>query len=64
MCGFPGGTDKGEKSCGAVLYTIRDGVRLFWLVRYVGGHIGLPKGHMEPGETEAETAARELPEET
>lgn len=46
------------------MYTIRDGVRLFWLVRNVGGHIGFPKGHMEHGETEAETAARELREET
>lgn len=53
-----------EKSCGAVLYTIRDGIRLFWLVRNVGGHIGFPKGHMEPGESEAETALRELREET
>ncbi len=59
-----GGSGAGEKSCGAVLYTIRDGIRLFWLVQNVGGHIGFPKGHMEPGETETDTALRELREET
>ena len=51
-----------ERSCGAVVVTKRDGVRQFVLVK--GGYIGLPKGHMEPGESERETALREVMEET
>ncbi len=53
-----------EKSCGAVLYCVRDGVRLYYLVRNRGGHVGFPKGHMEAGESEADTARREILEET
>lgn len=51
-----------ERSCGAVVVTKNDGQRLFVLVK--GGYIGLPKGHMEPGESERETALREVREET
>lgn len=51
-----------EKSCGAVVVTTLAGVRYYVLVK--GGYIGLPKGHMEPGESERETALREVREET
>lgn len=37
----------------------------FLLIRHGnGGHWAFPKGHMEPGETEEETARREIREET
>lgn len=51
-----------ERSCGAVLTTERDGTRYYVLVK--GGYVGLPKGHMELGESERETALREVREET
>ena len=51
-----------ERSCGAVVYTERDGQRRYVLVK--GGYVGLPKGHMEKGESERETAVREIQEET
>ncbi len=51
-----------ERSCGAVISTEKDGVRYYVLVK--GGYIGLPKGHMEPGESERTTALREVREET
>ena len=49
-----------EKSCGVVV--IKDGKVL--LVKHDVGHYGFPKGHMEPGESEVETAIRETKEET
>lgn len=51
-----------ERSCGAVVVTKINGERQFVLVK--GGYIGLPKGHMEAGESERETALREVREET
>lgn len=51
-------------SAGAVLYTVTDGVRQYVLVREKNGSYGLPKGHVEEGETLAETALREVREET
>lgn len=53
-----------EKSCGAVLFTEREGQRLFLIIQNESGHIGFPKGHVEYGETELETARREIFEET
>lgn len=53
-----------EYSAGAVLFTVRGGVRYYVLVAEWNGHIGLPKGHIEPGETAREAALRELREET
>lgn len=53
-----------EVSCGAVLYTVRNGEVLYLLIRDGKGVCGFPKGHMEPGETELETALREVWEET
>ena len=51
-------------SAGAVLYTVIDGERRYVLVREKNGSYGLPKGHVEPGETLAQTALREIREET
>ncbi len=53
-----------EKSCGLVLFREQDGERLFLLLHYPGGHWDFPKGHVEEGEREHETASRELLEET
>ena len=53
-----------ERSCGAVVYArAADGVR-YVLVHSRSGFWGFPKGHVEAGETERETAAREIWEET
>ena len=53
------------KSCGAICY-VRDGKKMLFLVLRSAKHggWGAPKGHAEPGETEIETAVRELFEET
>jgi 8-oxo-dGTP pyrophosphatase MutT (NUDIX family) len=54
-----------EKSCGAVVFrTIEDKTEIL-LIRHVnGGHWAFPKGHVEKGETEEQTALREILEET
>ena len=51
---------KYEKSCGAVIF---DGDKVL-VIQQVKGHWGFPKGHVEEGETEVETAIREIKEET
>lgn len=54
-----------EKSCGVLPWRLRDGRREFLLVfESYSKCWSLPKGHMEAGETEAQTALRELLEET
>lgn len=53
-----------EKSCGAVVFTVEDGQIKYLLIQSLGGVYGFPKGHMETGETEPETALREVFEET
>ncbi len=60
------GTDSGfdEKSCGIVVYRENKEEREYLILHYPGGHFEFPKGHMEKGETEHETAMRELVEET
>ena len=52
------------KSCGAVLFTYINNVRHYVLVNSLDGRYGLPKGRMEAGESEKETALREVFEET
>lgn len=54
-----------EKSCGAIIYKLDEKGRiLFLLIKQKTGHYGFPKGHVEEGETEIETALREVKEET
>ncbi|MBU5420629.1 NUDIX domain-containing protein [Acetanaerobacterium sp. MSJ-12] len=54
-----------EKSCGGVVYTREGGQLRFLLIRHKkGGHWAFPKGHMEAGESERQTARREILEET
>ncbi len=53
-----------EKSCGAVVYTVSNGKRLYLLEHMKKGHTSICKGHVEGRETERETAAREIREET
>ena len=52
-----------EKSCGAVVFTHSDDKLQYLLIRNLSGIYGFPKGHVEPGETEEETALREVLEE-
>ncbi|MBE6626328.1 MAG: NUDIX domain-containing protein [Ruminococcaceae bacterium] len=55
---------KREKSCGGVIFT-RDGDELRYIViRQTNDICCFPKGHMEAGESEEETAVREIKEET
>lgn len=54
-----------EKSCGAVVYRKFHGNIEILLIKHINsGHWSFPKGHMEDGESEAETALREIKEET
>ena len=53
-----------EKSCGAVVFTKENGYIQYVIIQSQNGFYGFPKGHMERGETEAETALREIREET
>lgn len=57
-----------EKSCGAVVYREKDDKREYLLIFNkkggAKGHWGFPKGHVESGETEEQTARREILEET
>ncbi len=54
-----------EKSCGAVVYRKHHGNTEILLIKHINsGHWSFPKGHVEEGETEIETALREVKEET
>mgnify|MGYP003291279807 CR=1 FL=1 len=54
-----------RKSCGVLPYRVVNSEREYLIVFEAFSHCwSLPKGHMEAGETEAETAQRELLEET
>ncbi len=52
-----------EKSCGAILFTIIDGEIQYLLIQQKAGFFSFPKGHVEEGESERETALREIKEE-
>ncbi len=52
-----------EKSCGAVVYSKNSEVN-YLLLQYEAGHWDFVKGNVEGGETEKDTATRELQEET
>ena len=54
-----------EKSCGALVYRTPHGNTEILLIKHINsGHWSFPKGHVEQGETEVETALREIKEET
>ena len=53
-----------EKSCGAIIYTEKDGKRYYLVEQMLQGHHSFCKGHVERDETEHQTAAREIMEET
>ena len=50
-----------EKSCGAIVINKNNKILL---VHHNAGHWNFPKGHIENGETEEQTAIREVKEET
>ena len=53
-----------EKSCGAIIYSEKDGKRYYLVEHMLQGHFSFCKGHVERDETEHQTAAREIMEET
>ena len=55
---------KQEKSCGAVLFQECSGQRTYLVIHSTQGHYTLCKGQVEAGETELQTARREIAEET
>ena len=56
---------KYEKSCGAIIFHNFYGENKTLLINHVhGSHWAFPKGHAEEGETEIQTASREVFEET
>ena len=61
---LPSGAKEYEKSCGAVLFRKEKDGLSFVLVTSPKRYWGFPKGHIERGETEKETAIREIREET
>ena len=52
-----------EKSCGAVVYVSNPEIK-YLLLQYEAGHWDFVKGNVEEGESDKETAVRELKEET
>lgn len=54
-----------EKSCGALVYREKqEKLELLLIKHRSGGHWSFPKGHVEAGENELQTALREIKEET
>ena len=53
-----------EKSCGAVIFTEVEGIRLYLIELMQKGHCSICKGHIEKNESEHQTAEREIVEET
>jgi 8-oxo-dGTP pyrophosphatase MutT (NUDIX family) len=53
-----------EHSAGAIIFRKEEGENLYLLLHYKSGHWEFPKGHIEKGEKEIETAKRETEEET
>lgn len=53
-----------EKSCGIVIFRSLLNERKYLVLHYEEGHWDFPKGHVEKGEEEIETALRETIEET
>lgn len=60
---------KKERSAGAIIFRLENGIPLYLLLRYPSArskkeYWDLPKGHMEKGEQEKDTVVREVREET
>ncbi len=53
-----------ERSAGAIVFCVRDQVIHYLVIKYRNGHWEFPRGKMEDGESETDTAAREIREET
>lgn len=53
-----------EKSCGVITFKRIDNEDFVLIVKHNIGHIGLPKGHQEIGESDEMTGIREVKEET
>lgn len=53
-----------EKSCGIIIFSLGEKEHEYLILQYEEGHFDFPKGHVEPNETEIQTALRELKEET
>lgn len=53
-----------EFSCGALVYCIDNQQMRFLLLHYFSGHWDFPKGNKEKGESDIDTALREITEET
>lgn len=53
-----------EKSCGIIPAMLINGEIHYILIKQVNDSIGFPKGHVQEGESEEETAHRECLEET
>jgi tRNA nucleotidyltransferase (CCA-adding enzyme) len=52
------------KSCGFIVYKSENNENYYLIIKSHNGDVGFPKGHMESGENELQTAIRELKEET
>lgn len=52
-----------EKSCGCVIFRTADELRVLIIKQSRNGNWSFPKGHVEEGETEIQTAMREVLEE-
>ena len=55
---------KKEKSCGAIVYRYLGTDLYILMIQMNVGHWSFPKGHIEEGENEYQTAIREVKEET
>ena len=54
---------KYEKSCGVIVFTRKNNEIEYVIIKSINGFYGFPKGHVEAGETETQTALREVFEE-
>ncbi len=52
-----------ERSAGIIVFRVENGKPMYLLLKHPS-YWGFPKGHLEDGETEEDTARRELAEET
>lgn len=53
-----------EKSAGAIIFRMKEGVPHYLILHYHSGHWEFARGHIDEGESEMQTAVREIEEET